>query len=146
MKQTVLPGAMVACAKQNHLQCATTSLSPPKGLSEVFLADPDGADFIVNTGTHKFIVNDLRLLKNFRPVEGKVKGMNRESTKFQGNRQLTLTLKSDHGDQIQIVVDLVVVPHCPYNLMSPQLLVHELKQQGISANCSFDNNKTHTIS
>jgi len=115
-----------------------------KRAPEVFHVDTDSVEFIVDTGMNGFIVNDRRLLEGYAPIAGKVKGVNGKGTDFTGIGNLRLTLKSDCGSQVRLTVKGVVVPHCPYNLLSPQLLVREMKRQGLSANCSYDD-VTHSI-
>ena len=111
---------------------------------EVFIADTDSAEFLLDTGTNGFIVNDSALLQDFSPERGHVKGVNGSPTSFAGAGLLNLRLKSDCGSKIQVTVKGVYVPKCPYNLLSPQLLISELKRQGMSAECRYDD-RSHTI-
>lgn len=89
-------------------------------------------------------MNDSALLRNFKPHRGIVKGVNGRATSFAGSGRLTLCLRSYCGGGAQVVVKGVYVPNCLYNLLSPQLLVSELKHQGMSAQCQY-NNERHTI-
>lgn len=111
---------------------------------EIFIADTDSYESIVDTGTNAFIVKEAGMLKNYTPTIGKVKGVNGTPTVFTGTGLLPMRIKTDCGSTIELEVAGVCIPSCPYNLMSPQLLVAELKKQGISVECRYDD-ETHRI-
>ena len=95
------------------------------------MADTDSVRFVVDSGTNRMIVNDIKLLTKYIPGQGKIKGMNGNLTISQGGGLLNLPLKSDQG-RTHMVKNLpaVYVPSCPYNLLSPQYLIKEMRQRG----------------
>ena len=95
-----------------------------------FIADTDSQTYLLDTGANRFIVNNVKLLNEFNPVRASVKGINGTSVAIQGNGKHKITLQSDDGHQETINVDAVYVPSSPYNIISPQLLIHALKLKG----------------
>lgn len=115
-----------------------------KDWPEVFIADTDSDEFIIDTGTNGFIVKDPSMLTNYVPSRGAVKGINGTPTIYSGTGDLKLEFETECGSSVKVKVKGVVVTNCPYNLIPPQMLVTELKRQGKSAHCVHDD-ETHTI-
>ena len=114
----------------------STTTSPPLPLKNepiTFIADTDSRKWILDTGTNRFIVNDLNLLSDYTPGGGKVKGINGNPTIISGTGILKLCIKSDSGRHVSLPpISAVYIPSCPYNLLSPQLLISHLKEHGYS--------------
>ena len=97
----------------------------------VFIADTDSVRYVIDTGTNRMIVNDVKLMTKFVPRKIEVKGINGEPTLAKGTGLLNLPLKADQGST-HVVSNLpaVYIPACPYNLLSPQYLIKEMRQRG----------------
>ena len=96
-----------------------------------FIADTDSAEWLVDTGANRFIVNRKELLRDFRSVKGGIKGIGGASTKILGVGKLQLPLPgSKDGSIPDLTVDAVYVPTCPFNILPPQLLYKTLQSAG----------------
>jgi hypothetical protein len=96
-----------------------------------FIADTDSVPYVLDTGANRVILNDVKLLKEFQPCTGSVKGIGGDPVTLGGVGSLRLPLKSDDGKVNYVTVDdAVYVPTSPYNLVPPQILINKLKKQG----------------
>ena len=108
----------------------TKTDSPLPNTPHCFIADTDSQTYLLDTGANRFIVNNIKLLNQFNYAQASVKGINGTSVAIQGNGEHTIVLQSDDGHRDTINVKAVYVPSSPYNIISPQLLIHALKSQG----------------
>ena len=96
-----------------------------------FVPDVDSVSFTIDSATNRFIVNDSRLLRNFRAIKGQCKGINGSPTPIIGEGELNIPLQCDSGIVDTITVqNAVYIPSSPYNLVPPQLIVSALKASG----------------
>ena len=109
-----------------------------------FVADIDGSNFVVDTGANWFIVNDPGLLSNIQKVSGRVKGIRSAATAITGVGELNLQLSWDHKTSSTIKLPrAVIVLSCPYNLLLPQLLLSELRDQRFKIEKSVHDDSTY---
>ena len=96
-----------------------------------FVADTDSQQYIIDTGANRVIVNDPSLLANFRASGGGVKGIGGTPVQIRGHGDLTLTIVSDSGKESHktTFLNAVYVPSSPYNIVPPQLLIANLKDE-----------------
>ena len=78
ISQTVNDSAVVQQA-EDEIDLAMIKKNP-----SVFVADTDSVRFVVDTGTNRMIVNDIKLLTKYIPGQGKIKGINGNPTISQG--------------------------------------------------------------
>ena len=90
-------------------------------LPHCFVADTDSIGFVLDTGANRVIVNDASLFKQYKSLDGNVKGIRSNLVPIKGIGTIVLSLKSDdwHVDKITIH-DAVYVPTSPYNLLPSQ--------------------------
>jgi hypothetical protein len=96
-----------------------------------FVADTDSIPYVIDTGANRVIINDAKLFHEFRPTNGKVKGIGGTPVSLNGIGTVKLPLHSDDGTVDQVILrNAVYVPLSPFNLIPPQLLIAELKHSG----------------
>jgi hypothetical protein len=127
-------------ASQNDLYAVGTDIQGDGNLKAAnhlqqipycFIADTDSVPYVLDTGANRVILNDAKLLKEFQPRTGSVKGIGGDPVTLGGVGSLRLPLKSDDGKVDYVNVnDAVYVPTLPYNLVPPQILINKLKKQG----------------
>ena len=102
-----------------------------------FVVDTDSVPFVLDTGANRIIVNDAKLLQNLQTSTAKVKGIEGKCVRIAGTGTISLPLRSDDG-HINMVPNLhaVYVPSCPYNLIPPQILIHQMRKQKYSVKYS----------
>ena len=120
---------IVTAAPSRHIDETTHPPNPPVppqppllSVPHCCLLDTDSFPAVLDTGANRFIVNDAKLLRNFRPANGGVKGVGGTSVPLHGIGFFDLPLLSDAGDSDVLTVDAVYVPSSPFNLIPPQLL------------------------
>ena len=94
------------------------------------MADTDSAEFIIDLGANRIIVNDAKLLTNMCIIYDKIKDVEGHCIRIKCAGYLTLALKSDKGN-VDIIrnLDAVYVPRSPYNLLPPQLIISQMKRK-----------------
>ena len=98
-----------------------------------FIADTDSITVALDTGANRVIVNEKRLLTNFRLSREKVKGLQGKPIISGGQGRLRMRLESSDGHVEEIDHQAIFCPTSPYNLAPPQLLVRALKKRGYRA-------------
>ena len=97
------------------------------------MLDTDSIPYLIDTGANRIIVNDLKLLTNFKAVRGGVKGVGGTAVSIYGIGALSMSLQADDGSVNKISIEgAVYVPSSPFNLIPPQLLVSILKSHDYS--------------
>ena len=113
---------------------------------QVFIADTDSHAFAVDTGANRVIVNDPKLLRDFRPTRGAVQGVNGRSTPICGTGTYDLVLASDAGARTTVrITNTVYVPTSPYCLAPPQLIIRHMRQQGLHVYDSCHNDQRYVF-
>jgi hypothetical protein len=96
-----------------------------------FVADTDSIPYVIDTGANRVIINNAKLFHEFRPTNGKVKGIGGTPVSLNGIGTVKLPLRSDDGTVDQVILrNAVYVPSSPFNLIPPQLLIAEWKHSG----------------
>ena len=92
-----------------------------------FIDDTDRTSYILDTGSNRTILNDVRKFKVFHPCNGNIKGIRRSSVSIQGTDTTYIPIKSNYGtvDYIKFP-DAVFVPLSPFKLLPPQLFIPAL--------------------
>ena len=94
-----------------------------------FIVDTDSISFIIDTGANWFIVNDARLMNNYKPSNTRVKCISGDPAIASGTSYINLKMQSDDGEVVRInKLPVVHVESCLYNFFPPQLLIKETKQ------------------
>lgn len=127
---------------------STEDMSTLRNLPHCFVADTDSFEVLVDTGANRFIVNNPRLLRNFKAERGAgIKGVGGSPVAILGSGTFTIKMKVTGTPKIvELDVPAVYVPSSPFNLAPPQLLRQELKGAGYQPNDFTLGDKEYTIS
>ena len=110
------------------------------------MSDIDSIPYLIDTGANRIIVNDLKLLANFKSVRGGVKGVRGTAVLIYGIGALSMSLQADDGSVDKISIEgAVYVPSSPFNLIPPQLLVLILKSHDYSVPKKFEHDDKHYV-
>ena len=127
--------------RSENATCLNVNSPPPSKINSMpycFIADTDSITVALDTGANRVIVNDKRLLSDFRRSKERVKGLQGKPITAGGQGRISLTLESVDG-HLEIVNHLAIYcPTSPYNLAPPQLLVRALKRRGYQARAYHD--------
>lgn len=93
-----------------------------------FLCDTDSIPHLADTGANRIILNNPRMVTNFKAADGGVKGIDGALVPIAGVGKYDFPLRSDKGVKHNISVPVVCVPSSPFCLFPPQLL-HKLMQE-----------------
>ena len=96
------------------------------------MVDTDSAEFCLDSAANRVIVNDPKLLRDFRTITSPgVKGVGGTPVKVLGVGTLRLSLQSDSGrtDRFQLP-PAFYVPTSPYNLVPLQILFTAMRDHG----------------
>ena len=94
-----------------------------------FISDTCNEIYTINTSINRFILNDVKLMKNMRLISATIKGIGGTATIIKVIAEIVITLESDNGHKDKIVVyDALYVLSSPYNILSPQLLLIMMKE------------------
>ena len=92
--------------------------------SYLFVADTDSVPYLINTTANRVIVNNIKLLSNFKAIRGGVKGVGGTSVSIHVIGSLSLPLQYDAGAVDYVCIhDAVYVPISPFDLLPPQILI-----------------------
>ena len=90
----------------------------------LFVADTDSVPYLIDTAANRVIVNNIKLLSNFKAIRGGVKGVVGTSVSIHVIGSLYLLLQSDAGAVDSVCIhDTVYVCSSPFNLLPPQILI-----------------------
>ena len=107
---------------------------PDNGLRStpyLFVADTDSVPYLIDTAANRVIVNNIKLLSNFKATRGGVQVVGATSVSIHGIGYLSLPLRSDAGAIDYVcILDTLYVPRPPFNLFPPHILISQLKLQG----------------
>lgn len=95
-----------------------------------FLCDIDSIPHLADTGANRVILNNPKLINNFKVANGGVKGINGTPVAIAGVGEYDFPLRSDLGVKHKIKVPAVCVPSSPFCLFPPQLLHKLLQDKG----------------
>lgn len=110
-----------------------------------FVVDTDSAQFLIDSGANRYIVNDPRLLKQFEATTGHgVKGIGGAPARVAGLGMLPLSLPTEDGVVLQ--VPAVYVPSSPFNIAPPQLMYKDMVKMGLKPTKSTIDDKSITFS
>jgi hypothetical protein len=131
LRQTVVSNTISSHSGPSVAPNETDDSCPDPGLRNVPHSFVASYSLTIDSATNRLIVNDAKLLKNFRHVAGNVKGISGAPTSILGEGTVDLPLQSDDGTVDVIRMHRAVyVPSSPYNLVPPQLIVTALKKSG----------------
>ena len=93
-----------------------------------FIYDTNSTSFVINTGANRVIVKDIKLLHNFQACSGGVKEVGGNSVSILGKRPCRVNFRAnnDFSESIEMH-DAVYVPKYPFNILPPQRIVSNLK-------------------
>ena len=93
-----------------------------------FIYDTNSTSFVINTGANRVIVKDIKLLHNFQACSGGVKEVGGNPVSILGKRSCRVNFRAnnDLSDSIEMH-DAVYVPKSPFNILPPQRIVSNLK-------------------
>ena len=102
------------------------------------MADTESFPYLIDTTANRVIVNNIKLLYNFKAIRGGVKGVGGTSVSIRGIGYLSLPLQSGYGAVDYVCIqDAVYVPSSPFNLLPPQIPISHLKLQGNNVSRRF---------
>jgi hypothetical protein len=111
-----------------------------------FAFDTDSVPYVLDTGANRMIVNNPKLLRDFRPTQGGVKGVGGTLVSIQGTGVCRIPLHTDNGNaDIIDIHNAIYVPTSPFNLVPPQLLIASLKQAGFIVKWFKHNEQSYMI-
>ena len=86
---------------------------------------------LVPINANQFIIDNAKLLTDFKAIKGGVKGIGRDLVSILGEGTLLLPLHSDDGSTDCITIaKTVYVPQSPFNIAPPQILITALQSNG----------------
>ena len=106
------------------------------------MADTNSVPYLIDTGANCVIINNIKLLSNFKAIRGCVKGVGGTFVYIHGIGSLSLPLKSDAGAVDSVCIhDAVYVTSPPFKLLFPQILISRLKLQGYNIPHQFQHDE-----